>query len=63
MGVDATSGPGELDLHLIGEGRHERLWTVLGALLLTSCGAPQPPISISRPVTVRKCSAATRTKA
>jgi 1,4-alpha-glucan branching enzyme len=22
---------GELDLHLIGEGRHERLWTVLGA--------------------------------
>jgi 1,4-alpha-glucan branching enzyme len=24
---------GELDLHLIGEGRHERLWTVLGARL------------------------------
>ncbi|MFI8461645.1 1,4-alpha-glucan branching protein GlgB [Kitasatospora sp. NPDC085464] len=23
--------PGELDLHLIGEGRHERLWQVLGA--------------------------------
>ena len=23
--------PGELDLHLIGEGRHEELWTVLGA--------------------------------
>ncbi|MFF8804199.1 1,4-alpha-glucan branching protein GlgB [Streptomyces omiyaensis] len=23
--------PGELDLHLIAEGRHERLWTVLGA--------------------------------
>jgi 1,4-alpha-glucan branching enzyme len=22
---------GELDLHLIGEGRHERLWQVLGA--------------------------------
>ena len=22
---------GELDLHLIGEGRHERLWKVLGA--------------------------------
>ena len=22
---------GEVDLHLIGEGRHERLWTVLGA--------------------------------
>jgi 1,4-alpha-glucan branching enzyme len=25
------TGPGELDLHLIGEGRHERLWEVLGA--------------------------------
>ncbi|WP_374929923.1 1,4-alpha-glucan branching protein GlgB [Kytococcus sedentarius] len=24
-------GVGEMDLHLIGEGRHERLWTVLGA--------------------------------
>src|SRR5207302_6309915 len=24
---------GEVDLHLIGEGRHERLWTVLGAHL------------------------------
>ena len=23
--------PGELDLHLIGEGRHEELWNVLGA--------------------------------
>ncbi|MET0201165.1 MAG: 1,4-alpha-glucan branching enzyme, partial [Gaiellaceae bacterium] len=23
--------PGELDLHLIGEGRHERLWEQLGA--------------------------------
>jgi 1,4-alpha-glucan branching enzyme len=23
--------PGELDLHLIGEGRHEELWRVLGA--------------------------------
>ena len=26
---------GELDLHLIGEGRHERLWTVLGAHVRT----------------------------
>ena len=26
-----TYAPGELDLHLIGEGRHEELWTVLGA--------------------------------
>jgi 1,4-alpha-glucan branching enzyme len=25
------TAPGELDLHLIGEGRHERLWQVLGA--------------------------------
>lgn len=25
------SGPGELDLYLIGEGRHEQLWQVLGA--------------------------------
>ena len=25
------TGPGELDLHLIGEGRHEQLWDVLGA--------------------------------
>ncbi|WP_457186901.1 1,4-alpha-glucan branching protein GlgB [Nocardioides sp. P5_E3] len=26
-----THAPGELDLHLIGEGRHEELWRVLGA--------------------------------
>ena len=26
-----THAPGELDLHLIGVGRHEELWTVLGA--------------------------------
>ena len=26
---------GEIDLHLIGEGRHERLWTVLGAHVRT----------------------------
>ena len=25
------TGPGELDLHLIGEGRHEQLWQVLGS--------------------------------
>ncbi|MDP9072921.1 MAG: 1,4-alpha-glucan branching enzyme, partial [Actinomycetota bacterium] len=29
---------GELDLHLIGEGRHHRLWTVLGAHLRTHQG-------------------------
>ena len=28
------SAPGELDLHLLGEGRHERLWEQLGAHLL-----------------------------
>jgi 1,4-alpha-glucan branching enzyme len=26
-----TAAPGELDLHLFGEGRHERLWELLGA--------------------------------
>jgi len=29
---------GELDLHLIAEGRHERLWTVLGAVVRRSGG-------------------------
>ena len=28
--------PGELDLHLIGEGRHEELWTVLGAQVVST---------------------------
>ncbi|NYE37764.1 1,4-alpha-glucan branching enzyme [Nocardioides cavernae] len=31
-----THAPGELDLHLIGEGRHEELWKVLGAQVSTS---------------------------
>src|SRR5262245_393831 len=30
----AVSGLGEIDLHLIGEGRHRRLWEVLGAHLM-----------------------------
>jgi len=30
-GAPADGLPGELDLHLFGEGRHERLWEVLGA--------------------------------
>ena len=30
-GTTRTYAPGELDLHLIGEGRHEELWKVLGA--------------------------------
>ena len=29
---------GELDLHLIGEGRHEKLWTVLGAHVRAASG-------------------------
>ena len=29
--TETTHAPGELDLHLIGEGRHEELWKVLGA--------------------------------
>jgi len=32
------SAPGELDLHLIGEGRHERLWEQLGAHVLEEGG-------------------------
>jgi 1,4-alpha-glucan branching enzyme len=35
---------GELDLHLIGEGRHERLWTVLGAHP-RSYDTPDGPVS------------------
>ncbi|HUR50535.1 MAG TPA: 1,4-alpha-glucan branching protein GlgB [Mycobacteriales bacterium] len=31
VGAASTSELGELDLHLIAEGRHEQLWTVLGA--------------------------------
>src|SRR3546814_12624047 len=30
---------GDVDLHLIGEGRHERLWAVLGARATTHEGA------------------------
>ena len=33
---------GELDLHLIGEGRHERLWDVLGAHVRTVTGVINP---------------------
>ena len=33
---------GELDLHLIGEGRHERLWDVLGAHVRTHDGTDGP---------------------
>ncbi|GAC1523197.1 MAG: 1,4-alpha-glucan branching protein GlgB [Marmoricola sp.] len=33
---------GEIDLHLMGEGRHERLWTVLGARSMTAETATGP---------------------
>ena len=42
-GDGAMSLPGELDLHLIGEGRHERLWEQLGAHALdddAACASP-----------------------
>jgi 1,4-alpha-glucan branching enzyme len=32
---------GELDLHLIGEGRHEKLWRVLGSHLITKRGVAE----------------------
>ncbi|MCW2739008.1 1,4-alpha-glucan branching enzyme [Nocardioides sp.] len=34
--TNTQHAPGELDLHLIGEGRHEELWKVLGAQVSTS---------------------------
>ncbi|MEU2656457.1 1,4-alpha-glucan branching protein GlgB [Streptomyces sp. NPDC007325] len=37
--------PGELDLHLIAEGRHERLWTVLGATVREHRPAAGPPVT------------------
>lgn len=35
----APAGPGEIDLHLFNEGRHRRLWELLGAHLLPGGGA------------------------
>ncbi|MFD7137531.1 1,4-alpha-glucan branching enzyme [Streptomyces sp. NPDC059894] len=40
---------GELDLHLIGEGRHERLWTVLGAHPMTHQGVTGTRFSVWAP--------------
>jgi 1,4-alpha-glucan branching enzyme len=40
---------GELDLHLIGEGRHERLWTVLGARALRHQGVDGTAFSVWAP--------------
>nr|WP_274638238.1 1,4-alpha-glucan branching protein GlgB [Microbacterium bovistercoris] len=40
---------GELDLHLIGEGRHERLWDVLGAHVRTDGGVAGTAFSVWAP--------------
>ncbi|WP_406446126.1 1,4-alpha-glucan branching enzyme [Streptomyces sp. NBC_00631] len=40
---------GDLDLHLIGEGRHERLWEVLGARPTTHQGVPGTRFSVWAP--------------
>ncbi|MEV5614169.1 hypothetical protein AB0L37_38305, partial [Streptomyces sp. NPDC052225] len=40
---------GELDLHLIGEGRHEELWTVLGAHVLEHQGVPGTRFAVWAP--------------
>ena len=40
---------GDLDLHLIGEGRHERLWTVLGARVTTHQGVSGTAFSVWAP--------------
>ena len=40
---------GELDLHLIGEGRHERLWEVLGAHVRVHQGEPGASFAVWAP--------------
>ncbi|MFC0846022.1 1,4-alpha-glucan branching enzyme [Streptomyces noboritoensis] len=40
---------GELDLHLIGEGRHEELWTALGARPMTHQGVPGTRFTVWAP--------------
>ncbi|MDY7104189.1 MAG: 1,4-alpha-glucan branching protein GlgB [Actinomycetota bacterium] len=40
---------GELDLHLIGEGRHEQLWTVLGSRHLLHQGEPGVAFAVWAP--------------
>ncbi len=40
---------GEIDLHLIGEGRHERLWTVLGARPMNHQGVEGVAFSVWAP--------------
>jgi len=40
---------GDLDLHLIGEGRHEQLWTALGARPMTHQGVAGTRFTVSAP--------------
>ncbi|WP_245239432.1 1,4-alpha-glucan branching enzyme [Streptomyces sp. MZ04] len=40
---------GELDLHLIGEGRHEELWKALGAHVMTHQGVPGTRFTVWAP--------------
>jgi 1,4-alpha-glucan branching enzyme len=40
---------GDLDLHLVGEGRHDRLWTVLGAHPRTHQGTPGTAFAVWAP--------------
>lgn len=44
-----TPTVGELDLHLIGEGRHEELWKVLGAHVRTQDGVPGTAFAVWAP--------------
>jgi 1,4-alpha-glucan branching enzyme len=52
---------GDLDLHLMGEGRHERLWEVLGRHVREHQGASAPPSRCGRPTPGRRGWSATST--
>ncbi|TDD68223.1 1,4-alpha-glucan branching protein GlgB [Jiangella aurantiaca] len=47
--IDAQRLLGEVDLHLIGEGRHERLWDVLGARIMTIDGVEGTAFTVWAP--------------
>ncbi|RIQ20208.1 1,4-alpha-glucan branching protein GlgB [Jiangella rhizosphaerae] len=47
--IDAQRLLGEVDLHLIGEGRHERLWEVLGARVTTIDGVEGTAFTVWAP--------------
>ncbi|SEE40458.1 1,4-alpha-glucan branching protein GlgB [Jiangella alba] len=47
--IDAQRLLGEVDLHLIGEGRHERLWEVLGARVVTIDGVAGTAFTVWAP--------------